>query len=108
MSDDKRGDAVADQWRERFSKGRRDTDLALTELDVRAELKSQNFEEDSAVISREALERQQKKDSEPPNGKAKAAATILRLLPEGWGRVLVVLAAIAAATYLAGKGLKLF
>jgi hypothetical protein len=108
MSDDKRGDAVADQQREKFLKGRRETDLALTELDIRADRRSQDFDEDSAVILQEALERQKKKESDPPSGKAKAAATILKLLPEGWGRVIVVLAGMAMVTYLAGKGFKLF
>lgn len=100
-SDEKRGDAVADQWRERFSKGRRETDLALTELDVRAEQKSMNLEEDSAVIHREALERQNRKDSEPP---AKAGVlvivqTVARKFPP-WGAVIVALAALAAYVYL--------
>lgn len=108
MSDDKRGDAVADQQREKFLKARRETDLALTELDIRADRRSQDFEEDSAVILQEALERQRKKESDPPSGKAKAAGYILKLLPEGYGRVIVVLAVIAAVTYLVGKGVKLF
>lgn len=105
--DTKPGDAVADKWRDRFDKGRRDEELRLMHLDVRAEKKSMGEDEISEVIHREALLRQQAK-SDPPSGKAKAAASILKLLPEGWGRVVVVLAGIAAATFLAAKGLKLF
>lgn len=108
MSDDKRGDAVADQWREKFDKNRRERELSTERLRIRAEMRSQDLEEDTGVIHREALERQRKKESDPPSGKAKAAATILKLLPEGWGRVIVVLAGMAMVTYLAGKGFKLF
>ena len=97
--DEKRGDAAADLWRERFSNGRRETDLALIELDVRAEMKSFGEEETTGVIEQRALERQ--KRSDPPSGKLGMA---LRF--KHWPQVaaLVVLACLVG--FLAWLGAK--
>lgn len=105
----KPGDAVADRSRDEMRQLERGFENAVQKLHIRADMRSNPDEqEDTGVIERRALEAQRKKDSEPPSGRAKAATAVLKLLPEGWGRVIVVLAGIAAATYLAGKGLKLF
>lgn len=70
MTGDKhRGDAVADKWRETFERNRRETDLSLTRLEVRAEQRSApDIKEDTGVIHREALERHAKREarSDPP------------------------------------------
>lgn len=109
MNGVKRGDAVADQWRDKSDRNRRERELAIERLRQRANMRSNpDEEEDTGVIERRALEAQRRKDSEPPSGKARVAVSVLKLLPEGWGRVLVVLAAIAAVTYLVGKGTKLW
>ena len=106
---EKPGDAVAEKWAARFEKGRREEERSIDRLDVRADMKSFGEEEISEVIDQRAIERtKQREGSDPPSGNAKAAATILKLLPEGWGRVVVVLAGIAALTFLAAKGFKLF
>lgn len=81
--DGNRGDAVADKWRESFASSRRETDLALTRLEVRADMKSFGEEEDSAVIDQRALEAQRKKESEPPTGYGKDAAGLIKAV-KGW------------------------
>lgn len=102
--DTKPGDAVADKWRETIEKNRRESDLSLTRLEVRAEMKSSGEEELSDVIDRETLERQRKKetDSEAPS---KASPTVIvltvvrKLTP--LGATLIGLAAIAAYVAIA-------
>ena len=69
IGETKPGDAVADRWRETFEKNRRETDLSLTRLEVRAEMRSApDLEEDTGVIHKEALERHAKRapHSDPP------------------------------------------
>lgn len=102
--ENKPGDAVADKWQERIEKGRKETDVSLTRLEVRAELKSAGEEELSSVIEQETLARQRTKEaasSEPPS-KASPAVIVLtgvRKFPP-WGAVIVALAAIAAYVVL--------
>lgn len=95
----KPGDAIADKLRDAFEKGRKETDTALTRLEVRAELKSSGEEELSDVIDRETLQRQKAKetDSEPP-GKASPLIIVLTIVKKfpPMGAVLVALALIAA------------
>lgn len=96
----KPGEALADKWREQFEKDRREEELALTRLEVRADMKSMGEDEISEVIDQRTLERH-KKDSEPP---AKAGVlvivqTVARKFPP-WGAVIVALAALAAYVYL--------
>lgn len=96
----KPGNASADKLREEFERRRKESDLSLTRLEVRADMKSAGEEELSDVIDRETLERQRAKDtseSEPPS---KASPTVIvhtmvRKFP-AWGAVIVALAAIAA------------
>lgn len=104
--DKERGDAVADKWRDTFEKNRRESELALTRLDVRADMKSFGEEEDSAVIDQRALEAQRKKESDPPPSKASPMVIVLTMVRKfpPLGSVLVALAAIAALTYLYATG----
>ncbi len=97
---EKPGDAVADKWQERIDKLRKETDLPLTRLEVRAELKSAGEEELSDVIDRETLERQRVKQaafSDPPT-KASPSIIVLTVVRKfsGLGALIVALAAIAA------------
>jgi hypothetical protein len=105
--DEKPGGAKADQWRDKFDKGRRESELAIERLRYRAELRSENFEEDTGVIHREALERQKKRDaSEPPSSKASPGVVVLTVVRKfpAWGAVLVAIAAIAAWAFLKWSG----
>lgn len=97
---EKPGDAVADKWQERIEKLRKETDVPLTRLEVRAELKSAGEEELSDVIERETLERQRIKAvaaSDPPT-KASPSIIVLTVVRKfsGVGALIVALAAIAA------------
>lgn len=107
--DTKPGDALADQARDEFEKNRKERELAILRLEFRAQMRSDpDEEEDTGVIHQRALEAQRRQESEPPSGKVRVATAVLKLLPEGWGRVIVVLAGIAALTFLAARGFKLF
>lgn len=100
--DSKRGDAVADKWREAFEKNRRETDLSLTRLDVRTEMRSADFEEVTDVINARADERLAERPSSDPPAKPTplvVVLTVARKFPP-WGAVIVALAAIAAYVYL--------
>lgn len=103
--DSKPGDAVADQWRDKFEKNRRETDLSLTRLEVRAEQRSApDIEENTGVIHVEAAKRVAARgaDSDPPPSKPTPLVivlTIVRKFP-AWGAVIVALAAIAAYVVL--------
>lgn len=107
-SDDKRGDAVADAQRERFAKGRRESDLALTELEVRAEMKSMGEDETTDVIQREALERQKKKGSDPPSQRGPWAILTIPLRIKSWPQVVGFGIAALLVAVLVKWGLKLF
>lgn len=94
--DKERGDAAADKWRDTFEKSRRETDNALTRLDVRADMKSMGEDEISEVIDQRALEAQQAKGSLPER-----AAGGIRTVLDGinsWQKVaaLFLLCAVAA------------
>lgn len=102
--DSKPGDAAADKWQDEFSKNQRDTDLALTRLEVRADLKSSGEEELSDVIDRETMQRHAVKvaaESDPPS-KASAYVIVLTVARKfsPVGAVIVALAAIAAYVIL--------
>jgi hypothetical protein len=99
---EKPGDAKADQWRERFEKGRKESDLALERLKIRAEMRSANWEEDSSVIHMQAAANMKAKESEAPSSKTNVfiiIGTAVKKLPP-WGTVIVLLAAIAAYVFL--------
>lgn len=101
----RRGDASVDRWRERFERERMDAEVKTERLTRRAELRSAGEEEISEVIHQEALERQRKKESEPPPSKATplvVVLTVARKFPP-WGAVVVALAAIAAWVFLKSR-----
>ena len=97
MNGNKPGDASADKWREKFEDNRKETDLSLTRLEIRAERRSAGEDELSDVINVEALKRQQLKDSDPPSKVSPMVIvlTVARKFP-AWGAVLVALAGIGA------------
>jgi hypothetical protein len=79
----KPGEASADKWRERFEHKRKESEVALTRLEVRADMKSKGEEEISSVIEERTLEAQRRKMSDPP-GKDKLWAipvVIVRRVP---------------------------
>jgi hypothetical protein len=101
--DSKPGDAVADKWRDVFDRNRRERELAVARLEVRAEQRSApDVEENTGVIHREALARQAQREAERSADSSPPRPTVLhvtlavaRKFPP-WGAVLVALAAIAA------------
>lgn len=102
---DKPGDAAAEKWAERFEKLRREEELSLTRLDVRADMKSFGEEEISEVIDQRVLEAQRKKESDPPSSKASPLVivhTVVKRL-KGWPLVAVVIAGILAVLRWYGK-----
>lgn len=107
--DSKPGDALADKARDEFDKNRRDRELAIERLKIRAEMRSENWEEDTGVIHQQAEQRlaaRAKPDSDAPPSKVSAYVivwTVVRKFP-AWGSVLVALAAIAALTFLYATG----
>jgi hypothetical protein len=112
--DSKPGDAVADKWRDVFDRNRRERELAVARLEVRAEQRSApDVEENTGVIHREALERQAQReaeraaaDSSPPRPTVlHVTLAVARKFPP-WGAVLVALAAIAAYVALRLLGVK--
>lgn len=97
--DSKPGDAVADKWTETFEKNRKESDLSLTRLEVRAEQRSENWEEDTGVIHQKAAQLvAAREESEPPPEKLTTlviAYTVVKKFP-AWGSVLVAVAVVAA------------
>jgi hypothetical protein len=66
----KPGEAKADKWREEFERNRKESDISLTRLEVRAEMRSVgDFEEDTGVIHKVAEQQVAKRDSEAPKSK---------------------------------------
>ena len=112
--EEKPGDALADRFREQFAKDRREEDIALIRLEVRAEKRSHGDDEISEVIHQEALERRAKKESEPPLSKASYLMIVLTVVKKfpAWGSVVVAtvvaLALITAYVILTLRGVKLF
>ncbi len=102
MTREKPGDAVADKWSEQFEKSRKESDLALTRLEVRSEMKSAGEEELSDVIDQRTLESQSRKEESYPPSKASPMVIVLTVAKKfpAWGAVIVALAAIAAYVYL--------
>lgn len=77
----------------------KDRRTAIDELDIRAELKSADLEEDTGVIEQAAVSRAPKSESTPP--RAKIALALLNAKPS-WQMTLIILATLAA---LFGGGL---
>lgn len=94
----KPGEALADKWRERFEKDRREEELALTRLDVRADMKSMGEDEISEVIDQRALERHKKDSDAPPSGHSKIAISLVKAV-KGWPQALVALGIIALVAF---------
>jgi hypothetical protein len=107
--DGKPGDASADKAREEFTRNQKESELALTRLEIRAEQRSSNWEEDSGVIHAEALQRvaAREVESDAPPSKASPTVIVLTMVRKfpAWGAVLVALAGIGAyvALKLLGK-----
>ena len=104
--DSKPGDALADRFREQFERDAREEDRALMQLEVRADKRSYGEEEISEVIHREALERQKKKESEPPDGIHKGFFSIARSMKSDWAKVAllaILVGFLLASAYLALK-----
>jgi hypothetical protein len=100
----KPGDALADKWRDTFEKGRRETDLSLTRLEVRAEQRSApDVEEDTGVIHREALARQaaqQRSKSDPPSDRGKQVIALVSAV-RGWPQAVVAVALLGLLALIA-------
>jgi len=111
--DTKPGDAVADKWRDVFDRNRRERELAVARLEIRAERRSApDLEEDTGVIHREALERQAKREgsSEPPSSKGGVVVLVIGTVRSAVNKLspfqtlVVILAAIAAYVVLKLRG----
>jgi hypothetical protein len=75
--DTKPGDALADRTRDEFDSNRRERELSIERLRIRAEMRSaHDEEEDTAVIHRRAEERVAPPKSDPPKA-AKGIAHVL-------------------------------
>lgn len=98
----KPGEAVADRWRETFEKNRKETDLSLTRLEVRAEQRSSDFEENSAVIHMEANKRIAEREGSIP-APARGIRVVLTAV-DSWQKVAALL--ILVVGLLAGYWLK--
>ena len=98
--DKERGDAVADKWRDRFEKAQRETDNALTRLDVRADMKSIGEDEISEVIDQRVLEAQRQKDDAKPENRVIGVLNVALGFKQ-WPQViaLAILVAGALAAY---------
>lgn len=94
MTSEKPGEASADKWREKFERGRQESESALTRLEVRADMKSAGEEEISAVIDERTLEAQRQKATDPP-GKDKLWAIPVVIVRRVSPTALAWLAALA-------------
>lgn len=97
----KHGDAVADVAREKFEENDRSLDNAITRLEVRAEMRSQDEDEISTVIDQRTLEVQRKKSSvPPPSGYGQQAILLIRSV-DGWPKAVFGLALLALLGWVA-------
>lgn len=100
----KPGEASADKWRDEFEKNRKESDVSLTRLEVRAEMKSIGEDEISSVIDQRTLEVQRKKESDPPDKVSAlfiALTVVKKFPPMGAVIVAVVLGLAGIAAYVA-------
>lgn len=111
--DTKPGDALADKARDIFDKNRRERELAVERLRIRAEMRSEHGEEeDTGVIHREALQRQARQEtaSEPPASKGGVVVLVIGTVRSAVNKLspfqtlVVILAAIAAYVVLKLRG----
>jgi hypothetical protein len=99
----KPGDALADKARDEFDRNRRERELAIARLEIRAEQRSApDIEEDTGVIHREALERQARREprTDPPSGHAQQGVALVRSV-KTWQQTIVALALIALLALIA-------
>ena len=102
----KRGDAVADKWRERFELTRQESEAALTRLEVRATMKSKGEEEISSVIDERTLEAQRRKMSDPPSKDklwAMPVVIVRRVSPTAQAWLTALALILGAAVYILTK-----
>lgn len=97
--DGKPGDAVTDKWREVFEKNRRETEVSLTRLEVRSDMKSMGEDEISSVIDQRTLEAQRKKESEPPTSGYGGQAIMFVRSVKAWPQVIVALSVLALVAW---------
>lgn len=111
--DTKPGDALADKARDEFDRNRRERELAIERLKIRAEMRSApDLEEDTGVIHREALDRQVRRESgsEPPTSKGGVVVLVIGTVRSAVNKLspfqtlVVILAAIAAYVLLKLRG----
>lgn len=93
---------MSNKWRDTFERNRRETDLSLTRLEVRAEQRSENFEEDSGVIHMEAAKRVAEREGSIP-APARGIRVVLTAV-DSWQKVAALL--ILVVGLLAGYWLK--
>ena len=99
---EKPGPAKADQWRDKFDKGRRESELAIERLRYRAELRSEHEDEDTGVIHRVADERVAQREGSIP-APAKGIKVVLSAV-DSWQKVAALL--ILVVGLLAGYWLR--
>lgn len=105
--DKERGDAVADKWRDTFEKNRRESDIALTRLEVRAEQRSEHGEEeDTGVIHLRAQERVAARVGSDPPKAAKGIVAVLNAVKTP-AQALALVAILIALVVLILHGWKL-
>lgn len=101
--DTKPGDAIADKTRDEFEKNRRERELAIERLKVRAELKSAHEEEpDTGVVHLTAEQRMAERESSLPE---RAAGGVRHVLDgvNSWQKVValgILCAVLAFAAWL--------
>lgn len=103
--DSKPGDALADKARDEFDRNRRERELAIERLKIRAEMRSENWEEDTGVIHKQAEERVAKPPSEPPPKAARGIVHVLKAVQTP-AQALVALAIVVALVVLILHGWK--
>lgn len=104
--DTKPGDALADRARDDFDKNRRERELAIERLKIRAEMRSEHGEEeDTGVIHLRAEERLAAPPSSDPPKAAKGIVAVLSAVKTP-AQALVALAIVAAIVVLILHGWK--
>ena len=95
---EKPGEALGDRVRDEFDKNRRERELSVARLEIRAEQRSApDVEENTGVIHREALALQSRREverrqgSDPPSGHAKEGIALVRSV-RSWPQAVVAVA----------------
>jgi Mrp family chromosome partitioning ATPase len=100
--DVKPGDALADRARDEFDKNRRERELAIERLRIRAEMRSEHGEEeDTGVIHLRAQERVAARvKSDPPSDRGKQAIALVSAV-RGWPQAVVAVALLGLLALIA-------